>query len=222
MKRAVCAVAFILLSASPLFAIKTNLIDDVIRMSKSGVADETIIDYVNASSEQLTVTADDIVAMKNAGVSDAVIKAVVDKESAAASQPETPPQQTPDSTAASDEPPAPGGGYEPGCWTFEPPVALAWPIYAPIIPSQLWDPYWYQPRLDTKSGAPVRTSGGAGMNAPPRTTAPPARQPIARPDTREHSEPVAREHSDPPPHDRSEGSRPRPSPSGPSRSGRSR
>lgn len=160
MKRSLCVIAFLLLSVAPLFAIQRDLIDDVIRMSRSGVSDEVIIDFVNARQERFDATADDIIALKNAGVSKQVIGAVIGKAgetgpvanqaSSASSQPvgqtAPAPPQAAEQTATSD----PGE-----CLTFDPPIALLFPWFGELYPPQLWDPYWYQPRLDIKSGPPV-------------------------------------------------------------------
>ncbi len=222
MKRVVCAAALFLLAAVPVFALQTNLIDDVIRMSKSGVADETIIEYVRTSREQLSVTADDVLAMQSAGVSQQVIKAVIER--GGANQAPNPPAES-QPQATSPEPSPQAATSDNGeCVTFEPPVSLWWPYYGTLIPPQLWDPYWYQPRLDTKSGAPVRRAGGvAGVRGflprPPSTAERPDKgQPNAPSAGREHSAPVARERIESAPRERVSPSRS----SGSARSSRSR
>ncbi len=160
MKRSVCVIAFLLLSAGPLFAIQRDLIDDVIRMSRSGVSNEVIIDFVNARHERYVATADDIIALKNAGVPKQVITAVIgkaDETGAAANQASSTSSQPGEQTA-----PAPPQAAEQtatsdpdACLTFDPPIALLFPWFGALYPPQLWDPYWYQPRLDTRSGPPV-------------------------------------------------------------------
>jgi hypothetical protein len=72
------AITFLMLVAAPVFAVTSsrNMTDDVIKMSKSGVAEETILDFVNKAG-RYDVTADDVVAMSEAGVSRNVIRAVV-------------------------------------------------------------------------------------------------------------------------------------------------
>src|SRR5512142_1580554 len=71
------AVSFLLFLAIPAFAVQTrNVVDDVIKMSKSGVAEETILDFVNKSG-RYDVTADDVIAMSEANVPRNVIRAVV-------------------------------------------------------------------------------------------------------------------------------------------------
>lgn len=160
MKQSVCVIAFLLLSVAPLFAIQTDLIDDVIRMSRSGVSDEVIIDFVKARQEHFVASADDIIALKNAGVSKQVIGAVIGKagETRAVATPASPTSSQPVEQTASTSPqtkeqPATSDPGE--CLTFDPPIALLFPWFGPLYPPELWDPYWYQPRLDIKSGPPV-------------------------------------------------------------------
>lgn len=80
MRRSFYAVAVLLLmlGAVPSFAMvqSRNIVDDVIKMSKSGVADETILDFVQKAG-RYDVTADDVVAMSEANVPRNVIRAVV-------------------------------------------------------------------------------------------------------------------------------------------------
>jgi hypothetical protein len=70
--------------AVPLFAAERDrtpvptLIDDVIRMSKAGVGEEAIIEFVRKSNERVDVTADDLIALTDAQVSKNVIRAVID------------------------------------------------------------------------------------------------------------------------------------------------
>ncbi len=88
MKRLISAVAvlFLMVVAVPMFALDASsnvrnntatVIDDVIRMSQAGVADEDIIAYVHKSRERFDVTADDLIALTNAKVSKNVIHEVV-------------------------------------------------------------------------------------------------------------------------------------------------
>jgi hypothetical protein len=74
------------LIAVPLFALDaapaqqpTNLVDDVIRMSKAGVPEDAIIAFVHKADGRVDVTANDLIALTEANVSKAVIKAVVDE-----------------------------------------------------------------------------------------------------------------------------------------------
>ena len=49
------AALFLLLAAAPLFAVQRNAVDEVIRMSRAGVAEETILDYVAKTDANLAV-----------------------------------------------------------------------------------------------------------------------------------------------------------------------
>jgi hypothetical protein len=79
MKRFLPAAAVLFLMTTPLFAAAAppRLVDDVIRMSKAGVEDETILEFVAKTEGHYVVTTDDIIAMTEAGVPKPVIKAVV-------------------------------------------------------------------------------------------------------------------------------------------------
>ena len=81
MRKSILAVAvFILAFAStPLFAFSRSVSSDVIRMTKAGVDEETIIEFVKKTRGPIELTGDDVVAMKEAGVSQKVIRAVVDE-----------------------------------------------------------------------------------------------------------------------------------------------
>ena len=72
------AALFLVLVAAPLFAVQRNAVDEVIRMTRAGVAEDTILDYLEKTDARVIVTGDDIIAMNDAHVSKAVIKAVVD------------------------------------------------------------------------------------------------------------------------------------------------
>ena len=151
-----------LVVAMPLLALTTNVIDDVLRMTRAGVDEETILAYVNGEQRPFEVTADDMIAMTTAHVSQKVVQAVVDRSAALkrASANETP----------SLAQPAVQQGES------APPVAVVVP--PPPVPDYLADPFWYMPRLDTKSGESAvkpqaRPAGGSGAPAaPPRAAAP--------------------------------------------------
>jgi len=72
------AALFLVLVAAPLFAVQRNAVDEVIRMTRAGVAEDTILDYLEKTDARIIVTGDDVIAMTDAHVSKAVIKAVVD------------------------------------------------------------------------------------------------------------------------------------------------
>jgi hypothetical protein len=72
------AALFLVLVAAPLFAVQRNAVDEVIRMTRAGVAEDTILEYLEKTDARIIVTGDDVIAMNDAHVSKAVIKAVVD------------------------------------------------------------------------------------------------------------------------------------------------
>ena len=115
----------LVLIAVPLFAETRDrtpvptLIDDVVRMSKAGVDDEAIIQFIQKSDERVDVTADDLIALTDAKVSKDVIKAVIDY---------------------ADE--RDGGRRES---KRERVVYRPVPYWGYGDP--FWDPYWYGPRL---------------------------------------------------------------------------
>jgi hypothetical protein len=119
MKRIISAVAVLLFVAvsAPLFAAQRRLVDDVIRMSRAGVSDDSIITFVQSTRGRLDITADDIIAMTEAGLSKPLIKAIID-ESAASRK---------DSRETA---------YAP---RYYPPA-----YYDPYY---YYDPYWYAPRV---------------------------------------------------------------------------
>ena len=58
------------------------IIDDVIRMSQAGVADDAIIAYVRKYRDRFDVNADDVIALTDAHVSKDVVKFLVDEAGA--------------------------------------------------------------------------------------------------------------------------------------------
>jgi hypothetical protein len=94
-KRFISAVGvlFILGIAAPAFALsevakdspradhtrRPVIIDDVIRMSQSGVDDGSIIAYIAKYRDRFEITADDVIALNDAHVSRDVVKALVDE-----------------------------------------------------------------------------------------------------------------------------------------------
>jgi hypothetical protein len=75
------ALLFTLL-AVPAFAVQRGVVDDVIRMTKAGVAEDTMLDFVAKGDARFDVTADDVIAMNDANVPKMVIKAVVNEATA--------------------------------------------------------------------------------------------------------------------------------------------
>jgi len=125
------AVSFLLFLAIPAFAVQSrNVVDDVIKMTKSGVADETILDFVQ-KAPRYSITADDVVAMSEAGVPRAVVRAVVKNAdtSSASSRDGVRDRQTVIVAPSYGYYPAYGYGY--------------WPYY---------DPFWYGPSLSIGFG----------------------------------------------------------------------
>jgi hypothetical protein len=155
MRRAVSGFLFFLMIAVvPLSADQTKLVDDVIRMSRAGVSDDTIVVFVNSLRDRPAVTADEVIAMKAAGVSDAVIRAMIAQPAGVAVQPagQASPRNpggdgavTPDMPPPNQTPVAESGG----CVVFEPPFPT---FYEPPYPAWIWNPNWYQPTLDARGG----------------------------------------------------------------------
>jgi len=84
MRRTIFAVALLLITAVPAFAVTRTVmvVDDVIRMSKAGVGDEEIIAFVKKTRQPFEVNGDDVIAMQEAHVSSAVMKVVIDESAA--------------------------------------------------------------------------------------------------------------------------------------------
>ena len=114
------AALFLLLVAAPLFAVQRNVVDEVIRMSKAGVAEDTILEYVDKTDARIVVTGDDVVAMTEANVPKTVVKAVVDA-----------------SAARKD--------YRDRSYV-SPRVVVAPSYYDPYY-SYAYDPFWYRPSV---------------------------------------------------------------------------
>jgi len=86
------AVLVILIGAVPVFALDNNndprtanyerdrrtVIDDVIKMSQSGVSDESIVRFIQQSRDRYVIDADTIIALNDAHVSKTVINALMD------------------------------------------------------------------------------------------------------------------------------------------------
>jgi hypothetical protein len=95
MKRSLVALAALtFLAAAPVFALdppsreeqtetrdrdRSSVIDDVIRMTRAGVDDETIIKFVRQSRNQYVVDADVIIALTDAKVSKDVLNVLMDE-----------------------------------------------------------------------------------------------------------------------------------------------
>jgi hypothetical protein len=122
------AALFLVLVAAPLFAVQRNAVDEVIRMTRAGVAEDTILDYLEKTDARVIVTGDDVIAMTDAHVSKAVIKAVVDAADSRRS----------DNRDYRDR------GY------VAPRVVVASPYY--YNPYYYYDPFWYRPSFSLSFG----------------------------------------------------------------------
>lgn len=124
----------------PLFAVgsRTNIVDDVIRMQKAGVAEQTILDFVHKGDSSFDVSADDMIALHDAGVPRNVIAAVLDEANARGDR--------------RDRDYASRDGYRDGRTVIvSPPVYSygGWPYY---YDPYYYDPYWYGPRVSIGFG----------------------------------------------------------------------
>jgi hypothetical protein len=124
------AALFLVLVAAPLFAVQRNAVDEVIRMTRAGVAEDTILDYLEKTDARVIVTGDDVIAMTDAHVSKAVIKAVVDAA---------------DSRRSSNR------DYRDRSYV-SPRVVVG--VGAPYYydPYYYYDPFWYRPSLSLNLG----------------------------------------------------------------------
>ena len=130
MKRTITAVAVLLLvtTAVPLFAAQRRLVDDIVRMSRAGVAEDSIVAFVQNTRGPIDLTADDLIVMTDAGLPKTLIKAVVD-ESAARNGQRYDRRET---------------GYAPSVQVYAP----YYPYYAPYY----YDPFFYGPRFSVGFG----------------------------------------------------------------------
>jgi hypothetical protein len=114
------AALFLLLIAAPLFAVQRNAVDEVIRMTKAGVSEDTMLEYIDKTDARIIVTGDDVIALTEANVPKPVIKALVDAADAR--------RGSHDRSYAS------------------PRVAVVAPAYY-YDPYYYYDPFWYRPSL---------------------------------------------------------------------------
>jgi len=139
-KRMISAVAVLLFiaAAAPVFALDADpqarrttatIVDEVIRMSQAGVADEDIVAYVHKSRDRFDVTADDLIAMTDAKVSKAVIHAVIGE---------------------ADVRNGDGDRSVRSTTVVRPSVYVGSPWF--YNPYYYYDPFWYQPRLSLSFG----------------------------------------------------------------------
>ncbi len=113
------AALFLVMVAAPLFAVQRNIVDEVIRMTRAGVAEDAILEYVDKTDIRIVVTGDDVIAMTEANVPKAVIKEVVDNSA--------------------------GSGRNYRDRSFVSPRVVVAPYY--YDPYYYYDPFWYRPSL---------------------------------------------------------------------------
>ena len=145
MKRVALTVFLLLVVAAPAFAVRTVMVvDEVIRMSKAGVADDAIISYVKKTPDQFEINGDDVIAMNDAHVSSAVMKFVIDESSARMKD------------ARSDD----GRARETTRTVYVRPLVSPYysPYYYDPFYSSYYDPFWYGPR--TYFGFGIGFGGG--------------------------------------------------------------
>jgi len=132
MKRHLLVALLLTFAAVPLFAARrgTNIVDDVVRMQKAGVAEDEIIAFVHKGESRFDVNADDMIALHDAGVSRAVIKAILDESDARG--------ERRDSYRRSDY------GYSDGYYGTSVYAYGGYPYY---YSPYYYDPFWYGPRV---------------------------------------------------------------------------
>ena|SRR5437762_1254042 len=132
MKRHLLLALLLTFAAVPLFAARrtTNIVDDVIRMQKAGVAEDEIVAFVHKGDSRMDVTADDMIALHDAGVSRGVIKAILDEADARG--------ERRDGYRGRDD------GYSDGYSGSRLYVYGGYPYY---YSPYYYDPYWYGPRV---------------------------------------------------------------------------
>lgn len=111
------AALFLVIVAAPLFAVQRNVVDEVIRMTRAGVSEDAMLNYVDKTDIRIVVTGDDVIAMTEANVPKAVIKEVVDNSG----------RSSRDHAYVS------------------PRVVVSTPYY--YDPYYYYDPFWYRPSL---------------------------------------------------------------------------
>ena len=134
MKRHLLVALLLTFAAVPLFGARrgTNIVDDVVRMQKAGVAEDEIIAFVHKGESRFDVNADDMIALHDAGVSRAVIKAILDESDARGERRDGDRYRGRDDYGYSD-------GYAPRIYAYG-----GYPYY---YSPYYYDPYWYGPRV---------------------------------------------------------------------------
>jgi hypothetical protein len=113
------AALFLVIVAAPLFAVQRNVVDEVIRMTRAGVSEDAMLNYVDKTDIRIVVTGDDVIAMTEANVPKAVIKEVVDNSA--------------------------GSGHSYRDRGYVSPRVVVAPSY--YDPYYYYDPFWYRPSL---------------------------------------------------------------------------
>ena len=131
MKRHLLVALLLTFAAVPLFGARrgTNIVDDVVRMQKAGIAEDEIIAFVHKGESRLDVTADDMIALHDAGVSRAVIKAILDESDARGERRDGYRRDDGDTDY----------GYAPRVYAYG-----GYPYY---YSPYYYDPFWYGPRV---------------------------------------------------------------------------
>ena len=134
--------AVLLFAAVPLLAARrdTNVVDDVIRMQKAGVAEDEIVAFVHKGEARFDVTADDMIALHDAGVSRNVIKAILDEADNRGERRDSD-RYRGRSYAYSYSAPPVYYGYWGVPYYYD-------PFYSPYY----YDPFWYGPRISVGFG----------------------------------------------------------------------
>ncbi|MGZ7041615.1 MAG: hypothetical protein ACXVH7_07480 [Thermoanaerobaculia bacterium] len=142
MKRAILLLGF-LLAAAPAFAVNRTVIivDDVIKMTKAGVADDEIIAFVTKYDAPFDVNGDDVIAMNDAHVSPAVLKFMIDESAARMRSDRREPVRERVYVAR----PAYYGYYDPFWYGY----GYGYPYGYPY---GYYDPFWYGPRVSIGFG----------------------------------------------------------------------
>lgn len=139
MKRHLLLALLLIFAAVPLFAVGrgTNVVDDVIRMQKAGVAEDEIVAFVHKGQSRFDIGADDMIALHDAGVSRNVIKAILDEADARGERRD-------------------GDGYRHDyAYSYSAPRVYYGGYYSPYFYDPYWygyDPYWYGPRVSVGFG----------------------------------------------------------------------
>ena len=116
------AALFLVIVAAPLFAVQRNVVDEVIRMTRAGVAEDAILEYVDKTDIRISVTGDDVIAMTEANVPKAVVKAVVDAAGARRD-----------------------GNYRNRSYSYSSPRVVVSPSFYDPYYYNYYDPFWYRP-----------------------------------------------------------------------------